>query len=302
MAKWLEDAMQIQDPVKRTAAIAAIREALGSGEPVRVLAGLWAVEGMTQAGIDYDKASVRGLVVPQLDAADPVLRKAAMYALVSSGREPGDLDRLLRLRNDPSPVVRTEVTFIASQVARGELNGEVGAVVLAALDGVLEAEASRPREKQNSPDFRMFLARVNWRKPSPEIEDRLLALAKDPATRETVLNMVFQNMEKTPRVVDMLVELLDGPSILHQYIALRCLCYQVPESMAPRVAAILVKVLEARTADSTYWQWCLYGLRSFGTAAELPVLESLEGNEMIPEGRRKEAREAMDAIRKRQAK
>src|SRR5688572_2565559 len=137
-APWREDALQIRDEAKRNAAIAAVREALASSDPVEVLAGLHALRGISQ--VLRDKGSFRLLVVARFDSPDPLLRAAALLAVSSTssvqGPEPGDVALLLRLKDDPSPQVRKDLASAISWAAKGDLTGEAGEVVLRVIEEI----------------------------------------------------------------------------------------------------------------------------------------------------------------------
>ena len=296
--KWVADAVQIRDEAKRSEAIAAVRTALSSGDPLQVLAGLFAVSSMGQ--VPYDKASMRPLVLAQFEAADPLLRKAAVNGILatSQGPDPANLDLLLRLKDDPSPLVRKELAPAVSWAARGDLTGEAGAVVLRAIQDI-EAEAGgAPRKGRGAEFIQQLGGRTYFRRMSPEIEEKVLALARDPETQQSALHFFFQNMEKTPKVVDLLLEIADAGGG-NSTSAIRALTYEVPADQAPRVAAFLVKVLESGPSHEI--KQVLYGLRNFGTEAELPAMERLAANELLDAGSRRMITDAVESIRRRPA-
>lgn len=293
--KWVEDAVQIRDAATRNEAIAAIRSALSSGDPAQVLAGLFAVRSITQ--VPYDKASLRPLVLAQLEAGDPLLRRSAVNGVLatSSGPDPANLELLLRMKDDPSPLVRRELASAVSGAARGDLTGEAGAVVLRAMADIDEETAGGPAGKGNAEIIQQLGGRTYIRRMSPELEERILTVARDPATRGNALHFFFQNMEKTGKVVDLLIEVAEegGSSGMN---ATRALTYEVPADQAPRVAAFLVKVLENSPSQADQ---VLFGLRNFGTEAELPALDRLAANELIGDFTRRMISEAAEFIRRR---
>ena len=295
-AKWVADAVQIRDEARRNEAIAAVRAALAGGDPVQVLAGLFAVRALGQ--VPYDKVSMRPLVLAQFESADPVFRAAALNCVspTSEGPDPANLELLLRLKDDPSPLVRKELAAAVSWAAKGDLTGEAGAVVLRAIQDIEAEEKGAPAKGGQSEFIRQLGGRTYFRRMSPEIEERILSLVRNPETRESALHFFFQNMEKTAGVVDVLIEIAeDGGS--GGAGATRALTYEVPADQAPRVAAFLVKVLESGPSHQV--QQVLFGLRNFGTEAELPAMDRLAANELLGASTRRMIAEAAEFIRRR---
>jgi RNA polymerase sigma-70 factor, ECF subfamily len=293
---WVADAVQIRDEAKRNEAIAAIREALSSGDPVQILAGLYAVQGISN--VPYDKAAMRPLVIAQLEAQDPLFRRAALNDILATSPrpDPANVDLLLRLKDDPSSLVRRDLAPAISWAARGDLTGEAGAVVLRAMQDIEAEEAGAPPKGGKTEFIRQLGGRMYFRLMSPEIEAKILALVKNPATQESALHFFFQNMEKTSNVVDVLFEIAEGGGP-NSAGATRALTYEVPADQAPRVAAFLMKVLESGPAYQQ--QQVLFGLRNFGTEAELPALDRLAANELLDASSRKVIGEAAEFIRRR---
>jgi len=293
--KWVEDAVQIKDEAKRNEAIAAIRSALSSGDQIQTLAGLFAVSAIGQ--VPYDKASMRSLVLSQFEAESPLLRKAAVNCVLatSQGPDPANLDLLLRLKDDPSSMVRRELAPAVSWAARGDLTGAAGDVVLRVMEEI-EAEEEGPPKGGKSELIRQLGGRTYFRRMSPEIEEKILALARNPETQQSALHFFFQNMEKSAKVVDVLIEIAEAGGT-NSSNAIRALTYEVPPEQAPRVAAFLVKVLE--NGPSYQAQQVLFGLRNFGTEAELPAMERLAANELVDASSRRMIAEAVEFIRKR---
>lgn len=281
---WVEDAVQIRDAARREAALAAIREALGSGDPVRVLAGLFAVGGISQ--VAYDREAMHSLVLPCLRSEEAVIRRLALGALLSTGAGPADVDRLLAMEDDPSPEVRSYLPTALSSAARGNLTGGVARVLLKALDG------ASPRDLRNVlPQY--------WTDLAPELEAKFLELARRPETRaDTIYYCLRGATAKTPQMVEVLIEALDDPTGETSLWALWGLARGIPESLVPRVAATLVQALEARS-DTGGTEYAFFGLRTFGTAEEIPPLERIAGNPLGSERMRRSALETVEAIRRR---
>ncbi len=298
-AAWISDALQIQDPAKRAAALASIQQALGSGDPARVLAGLWAVGGIGH--LKYDKPTMRSPVVTQLEAEDPLLRKGALWALLSLDRQPGDLDLVLRLKEDPSPEVRKEVLRIASSISGGDLTGEVGDVVLKGLQSAVSRDRSGEsgwKGTGTSPEFRMFLSSIRWGKLPSDLEQALMELAKDPRYRTDVVHFVCMNAEKTPAVVDLLIEVVGSPGAMDMEAVL-ALTRGIPASLQSRVAATLLKVMETRRPDAGAWDSCLHGLQQYGSEENIPALQELGANELVSQQVREKVNKAIEAIQRR---
>ena len=283
---WSADARQIQDESKRSSALAAIREALSSGDPVRVLAGLFAVTGLVQ--VSYDKASMHTLVLPCLESEEPLIRRQALWGLLATDAQPGDVQAVLRLEKDPDESVRQMLPAVLARASNGELTGDVARAILSAI------ESMPPREVRNT------LNSLPWKNASPELEAKVLALARAPETRSDVIYYLLSGMSsKSPGVVEVLCEAASDPDRETRSRALWGLSWGISESERPRAAAALMESLEKDGGASGETHTTFRGLQSYGTETEALALERLAANPLAPEAIRKEAARAAEAIRNR---
>ena len=286
MQPWVVDARQVRDERVRDAALASIQEALGSEKPEHVLAGILAFRALW--GTTVDRSSFRTSLAACLESPEPAVRQEAVTAFLAAGTKAEDVPVFLRLLRDDSADVRRAALFPLAVAARGELTGEVGAAILGAVEGMPPKEASR------------ILRNLPWSRASPELEARVLALAREPEARRDVIWFQIVHIDpKTEAMVDLLLEAVRDSDPEIRKCARWGLATGIPDSCAPRVAAALMESLEIDGGAEENIHHTFNGLRRYGTASEALALERFAQNPLVPEEVRKQAKQAAEEIQRR---
>ena len=161
----LDDAFQLDDVAKREAVIEKVRAAIGSADPSEQRKGLIAFTSL--GAIRFDKASFHSLILPLLTSEDPITRSLACTALVMSGIQEGDLDRLVAMTDDEDLEVRNNAGGQLIWALEGDLTGQPGTAILRLL-------------KDPEPEIQKGILHSLWgAKLSPAIESRVIELSND---------------------------------------------------------------------------------------------------------------------------
>jgi beta-lactamase regulating signal transducer with metallopeptidase domain len=281
---WIEDAMSISDPSKVAAAVAEIRRALASGDPIQVQAGLTAF--IRTGDVNYEKASFRDLILPLARSAEGGMRVQAFYALNMAGRTPEDLRLLLDALKDPSPELAPSASHLLFLYTEGKIEGEAAGVVLRLLGS---GDENLVRET----------LRGLWgAQASPEVQARLLEVAKTSARHDAIYFGLSTLANKFPAVVDELIRAAEDPDSNVSGRAVWGLGHGVPEESRRKAADFALRLFEARGAHRLRSD-CLGMLGQYGDASHLPALEALEGNGLLKDDLRAAARDAIGKIQSR---
>jgi len=284
---WIDDGLQIRDVAKRDAAIAAVRTALQSADPVPAHAGLIALNQLRSA--TFEKNSFRELVLPHLTAKDGSMQLAAMYALDAVGREPGDLERILSASSDVHAAQRPQWVHVIATFSDGELIGPAG-------DAVLKLISSDDRR-----DVRQSFSGLWGTHVSPAIEKRLLDMSNgaDLGNAHDAIYFGLSTLrDKSEAVIDRLIAALSDGDVNNSGRALWGLAQGVPTVLQPRVADTLLQLFEARS-DSHTRESSLRSVREYGVERHALALESLAAGAAVDAGMRKSLLETAVAIRRR---
>lgn len=283
---WTRDAMQLRDAGLRASTIAAVRAALAGSDVVAAHAALLTLARIGK--VAYDKAAMRPLVLAWLEASEGAVRVAAAYALFNTAWEPEDLDLVLRIPEDPSPDARRAASHLVTMFAKGRLDGAAGAAVARLLDA---QDPSLVREALRG----LWGATV-----SAGVEDRLLALAKAPATRHDAIYFGLSTLEgKSARVVDALVDALGDPDVVNVAgRALWGLGHGVPPEHRARAADGLLLLLRARDDVPTQSE-ALRVLGQYGNETHAKALDALASDAQVVADVRLAAANAAGRIRDR---
>lgn len=284
---WFQDVLESEDAARREAALASIRSALADADESQNLSGLIALGQL--GDIEFDKASFRSAVTRHLDAQEPRTRRAAYFALLSTGAEPGDLDRAIRLAYDPSREVRAYASQLIASYCHDDFSGDAGSAILHLL------ATEDPRE------LREALRGLLGVRVPPDVEARILELSRSPERQiqqDALYFGVSVLVEKSEAVVDRLIEILRGPNVNDAGRALWGLGQQVPAALQSKVADALLALIDTRTSRRFRTEW-LSLLGRYADAAQLSQLEAIAQSPRVDAALQAAVRRTIDEIRGR---
>ncbi len=250
---WTEDARALGEtgPARRERALAAVRAALEGGDPLAVLAGLQTLRSI--GDVAFDKASFRPLVLPLAREAEGPTAVAALYSLVATERRPEDLALVHAAWERTPDAMRGDVLNLMQVFGDRRLEGRSEDIALEVLTRI---------EGNTNVQFNgLWGARVG-----PRLEERVLALARDP-DREVRHAAIYFGLstfqDKSPAVVEGLIEALADPDHNDWGRALWGLGHGVPPSQQPRVVDALVDLYASRS-DPRVREDCVRIVRNYG--------------------------------------
>ena len=259
--QWTEAALQTRDPAQRTAALASIRDALlRNASPEEVTAALRSLARLRE--LDYDKASYRELVLPQLRADDAAVRAAALYALFNTAPQPADVPQLLAMVRDPSPEVRARLAHAIVLFEQGELGSESAGAVMQLLTD------ADPQVRRG------VLSSLSGASVDERISTYYLDLARDAGQRHDAIYFGLSTFtNKSPAIVAALVEAMNDqdPEIAER--AAWGLGHGVPAEADGVVADAFLGRLETRFGSQAIDE-ALLMLQRHGSARHVPALEA----------------------------
>ncbi len=288
--QWVEDVQQIGDERRKLIALDEIRSALASNDESLQIVALMAVACI--GDVNYDKASMRPLVLRFLESKNAEARAAAMYALVNTVVEPGDAAMFLGMAADPSPAVRGKVTHILGICCKGDLRGD-------ASDAVLKLLNDKDSNVADDSLRNLWGAQV-----SQNIQDKLLAMAdtKDRDRKQMVYYFGLSTlMNKSKAVIDALVRGMQGSDYEIQGRSMWGLSHGIPEEHHETVADAFTAMLHARS-DQGIQSQCLRNIGEYGGDKHLEDLEQFAANPLVNGELKSEAERAIAFIRRRQGK
>jgi outer membrane protein assembly factor BamB len=287
--EWAKDAMQIRDAALRHRKIDALRAALEGTDSVAVHAALLTLARIGK--VAYDKAAMRPLVLARLKASEGEVRVAAAYALWNTAAEPDDLALVLPIAEDGSLEARTKASHLLALFTRGKIEGPAATAVERLLDS---------RDERL---VRETLRGLWGAKVAPGVEERLLVLAKAPATRHDAIYFGLSTLaEKSERVIDALIDALGDPdSVNIAGRALWGLGQGVPPEGHSRAADGLVLLLQARD-DARVEADAIRMLSKYGGETHATFLDGIGANSLADAATRAAATDAAAAIRTRAAR
>ncbi len=282
--RWIEDARQLADRARREQAIAAIAAALGSGAPGRQRA---ACEALAELGdVKFEKEPFREPLLAIARASQGTLRIAALCALYNTARRPEDLALALAVADDPDPGSRRSAAGLIQNFSDGDLTGAAGAAV------------ARLLASEDPNELRMVLGGIWGARVSPEIEARLLTLARSP-DRDVRHNAIYFGLStlegKSAAVIEELVRVLEDPDHNNSHRALWGLGFGVPDEHAHLVVAAMKAFFEARSSPDVQKR-ALRVLGEYASADDLAWLRRIADDAAAPEPVRAEAREAIESV------
>jgi hypothetical protein len=192
----LKAIMQVQDPALRRKGLRDLADALDSEEPILVEYALSALYQLRQ--VEVERSVFRRTVLDLMDSEHAGIRRSALYALHTTGVEPGDLGLVLKGAGDEAAVVRQHVGRLLKLYTDGTLEGAAGAAFARLLG-------------DEDPNVRRGTLRGLWDTAvTPEIERALIAVAERPAERRDAVYFGLSTLKnKSRRVIDELFDHLD---------------------------------------------------------------------------------------------
>ena len=186
--------LQAVDARERQAALDAVRDDLRTGDSQAVAEALLALSRWSE--LPYDRAAMRALVLPHLDAPAGYVRRAAWYALLAVRLEPADAALAERLVEDEDPRVRADATRLLVLANNGLVSG-------AAEQAVLRAILHAPTLVER----RQAILGLRSADLGPELQTLLLQLAREGD--DDVLRVVYAALpRKSAATVQWLMETL----------------------------------------------------------------------------------------------
>jgi len=279
---WARDALQLKDARLRATAIEEMRAALASDDSIRQLAGLMALPQLDQ--LSFDKESFRPLILPFFERTEPGFRRSAIYALYQTGVQPGDLDLILSIADDPG--LRESITHAVRLFNKGRITGR-------AADAVLEVLASDDHRTQREAMRGIWGATV-----SPEVEARLLEIVRDPEMRSDAIYFGLSTLaNKSEAVVDLLIEAAVDPDPNVNQRARWGLASGIATDEGKRKVSDFF--LELLKSDARVASDALAALSQYGTAPHLEALELLASAPETPASLRERIESTVLRLRRR---
>ena len=281
--QWTDDLLQIDDPKKRDAAVAAIRAAIASQDATQQTAGVQAFLAGHDAAFDH--ASFRNVLLPLCKESTGPLQVQAFYALFNSKREPADQKLILDALATPSEAMQMSGSHLLLLFHDGHLEGPAAAIVLSLLGD------ERVR--------RQALSGMWGAVAAPELQARLLELAGQPQTRHEAIYFGLSTLANKQRdVIEFLIGVLQQPDTEDAQRALWGLGQGVVAEQHALVADALIKLFAARNSKPTR-DTCLQHLRMYVGRAQVPALQKLADNAMLTSDEQKQLRELISVAETR---
>jgi hypothetical protein len=237
--------------------------------------------------VEFDKASFRDPVLRWLDAKEDRVRYSALYALLTAGKQPGDLDRAIAVGRGMQGNLRQMMVSVLASFSDMNLTGAAG-------DEVLKIIATDDRGQ-----LRQALAGLANTKVSPAIEARLLELSndkEDPGIAHDAIYFGLSTMQdKSEAVVDRLIAALSEDRE-NAWRALWGLGQGISPALEPKVAAAAMKLYAARSDRQTRTN-AMTLIERFGTETEAEALDAIALKPGITDDERKQLTETARKIR-----
>jgi hypothetical protein len=239
------------------------------------------------AGLTWDRASLRPLVLSRLSTAKGHSHVSGLHALLNTEPKPEDLALLLEALRSPSPELKERGSHLVRVFAKGEIVGPAADAVLRLLD-------------EKDPRVLREVFREIWgARVSPEVEARLLEIARS-AKGELYHDIVYFALStlrfKSKAVVE---ELARAAEQSDPGRAIWGLSHGVAPEAAEPAADLLIAVFEMHPPHR---QEALEGLRDYGTAAHADRLEAIRDSPGLDPGLRGPVDQAIRQIRRRAGK
>lgn len=258
---WIERMRAVgADAVKKRAeTVAELRDALQGDDAGLQYAALQTLQNV--GDVEYDKPSMRPLVLPFVKNSKGPTLVAACFALLNTDRRPDDLQLVLDAWQRRSPTLDRQMSRLLFSFSDGKIRGRAEEIILELL-------ASPDAQSRRAALSGLWGASV-----SDRLAARLIELADDPDSHHAAIYFGLSTLKpKSSAVVDRLIEELADADRNNWGRALWGLGYGVPEDQQAKVAAALADMYVARSDPHTR-QKCRELVRQYGgedAAAALP--------------------------------
>ncbi|WP_395752711.1 serine/threonine-protein kinase [Prosthecobacter sp.] len=307
---WVARASQADSKLNQEVVILEVEQALKSAEAVTIRAALTAVRGMHQ--LEFDRSKFRDLTRLHLKSKVPLVRAAALGALMTCKPEVSDHQRVLDLIPVCEEDELSTIAFALQKVSNGDFTGEYSKPMLAVLERGIAAAHRPGSQRSGSPfDSRGVLGAIWGSKVSAEIEARLIAWSYPDKESDGVLHASNSNISyntfyhalsvqsnKSRAAVKRILELAYHPDVTN--IAGRCLWGlngTVPDKNDQAyVAAEVTKLLGLRS-DDTLWRRGLALIEQYASKEQLQALEALAAREALTPERKSALNKIITQIR-----
>ncbi|MCX6856836.1 MAG: right-handed parallel beta-helix repeat-containing protein [Verrucomicrobia bacterium] len=282
---WVKDALQIDNPAKRSAAIATIRQGITSSD---LLTQLKAILAFNRIGVvEFDRESFREPLLPLLENSNAHLSIGACRGLRACGYQDGDFNRILKVAATDDPAVLENITPYLVEAAKNQLQPGMEPVFMKVLSLPMIDLVRRGKTAESlARDTMSALGRIDL---SPAVKARVLELARDsePRIYRLAFHHAFAPQKlSTKEDVDTMASFLeheDSSVIVPR--ALWAFEKEVPDALKPQTAKIMTQFIEAR-ADNTLRSSALNVLAATASATELKFCETRLSKSGLPSGER----------------
>ncbi len=279
----LAKVMQVKDPAVRQEGLNELTAALGSSNTMLVEYSLSALHSMR--GVEVDKGVFRATVLDLITSDSPGVRRAALYALHSTGAQEGDARFALAGADDDHPIVRMHAARVLGLYTGGRFEGQAGET-LARLLGDKHDNVRRGTVRG-----------LQGATLSASAERALIDLASTPKDRrDAVQHGLSQLKDKSRRVVDALFTHLSDEDHQIRAHAHQGLQRGIPDAQKPYVAKRYADHLDKFLNPKSHTE-ALRIIAKFGDASVVPQLDRFADNELVDSRVREFARRAAEHLR-----
>lgn len=279
----LAKVMQVKDPAVRQEGLNELTAALGSSNTMLVEYSLSALHSMR--GVEVDKGVFRDTVLDLITSDSPGVRRAALYALHSTGAKKGDARFALAGADDEHPIVRMHAARVLGLYTGGRFEGQAGET-LARLLGDKHDNVRRGTVRG-----------LKGATLSEGAERALIELASKPKDRRDAVQYgLGQLKDKSRRVVDALFTHLSDENHQIRSHAHQGLQRGIPDAQKPYVAKRYADHLDKFLNPKSHTE-ALRIIAKFGDASVAPQLDRFADNELVDARVREFARRAAEHLR-----
>lgn len=274
--------LQIRNPTLREEGLQALTVLLAGDDPQRTRGALQALIEARDTKLDPDR--FRPLILEQISAEDPGVRRTALYALYNVAREDGDISYALSAVDDPSDQVRHSASHLIKMYSEGTIEGD-------AADGIL-----RLLSQENSRARKEAMRGIWGAKVTQAIQTRLLEIAQSPAERHDAVYFGLSTLNnKSREVVTYLIDALADPNPNVSHRARWGLGYGIPEEDHTFFADALAEKLDLLADRETQLQMIRL-IERHGNADQVDRLQTVADNELASESVRQAAEHAIQRL------